>query len=65
MANSGDHRRVPSPDLLIAAAAELANVPIIHYDRDYGRIAVITGQQHIWFVPDGTLAAEPPDTKPA
>jgi hypothetical protein len=56
MAASGDHRRVPPPDLLIAAAAELANVPLVHYDRDYARIATVTAQDHIWFVSDGTLA---------
>lgn len=39
MSASGDHRRVPPPDLLIAATAELANVPLLHYDRDYERIA--------------------------
>ncbi len=60
MAVSGDHRRVPPPDLLIAAAAELANVPMVHYDRDYERIAAITGQAHAWFVPDGALAPDPP-----
>jgi predicted nucleic acid-binding protein len=65
MAESGDHRRVPPPDLLIAAAAELANVPILHYDRDYERIAAITGQEHVWFVPQGAVAADPPGTKPA
>ena len=35
MAATGDHRRVPPADLLIAATAELAKVPIVHYDRDY------------------------------
>ena len=56
MAAGGDHRRVPPPDLLlIAATAELANVPLIHYDRDYARIAAVTGQTHTWFVPDGAL----------
>jgi len=64
MAVSGDHRRVPPPDLLIAAAAELASVPIVHYDRDYERIAAITGQEHTWFVQDGALAADAPSTKP-
>lgn len=39
MSANGDHRRVPPPDLLIAATAELANVPLVHYDRDYERIA--------------------------
>jgi predicted nucleic acid-binding protein len=55
MAASGDHRRVPPPDLLIAATAELANVPLVHYDRDYERIATVTAQEHIWFVSDGAL----------
>ncbi len=39
----------------IAAAAELANVPLIHYDRDYERIAGVTGQRQDWFVADGAL----------
>jgi predicted nucleic acid-binding protein len=53
---AGDHRRVPPADLLIAAAAELASVPVVHYDRDYERIAAVTGQQQRWFVPDGSLS---------
>jgi predicted nucleic acid-binding protein len=56
MAAAGDHRRVPPADLLIAASAELADVPLVHYDRDYERIASVTGQTHAWFVPDGALA---------
>jgi predicted nucleic acid-binding protein len=56
IAAAGDHRRVPPSDLLIAAAAERAQVPLIHYDRNYERIAAVTGQEHVWFVPDGTLA---------
>jgi predicted nucleic acid-binding protein len=55
LAPEGDHRRIPAADLLIAAAAELAAVPLVHYDRDYERIAAVTGQQQSWFVPDGTL----------
>lgn len=56
MAASGDHRRVPPADLLIAATAELANLPLLHYDRDYERIAAVSGQSQRWFVPDGALA---------
>lgn len=56
MAATGDHRRVPPADLLIAATAEAAGVPLVHYDRDYERIAAVTKQPHSWFVPDGTLA---------
>lgn len=53
---SGDHRRVPPVDLLIGAAAEKAGVPLVHYDRDYERIARVSGLQQHWLVPDGTLS---------
>ena len=56
LAGNGDQRSVPLADLLLAAAAEEAAVPLVHYDRDYERIAVVTGLEHDWFVPDGTLA---------
>ena len=56
LSTSGDHRRVPPIDLLIGAAAEQAEVPLIHYDRDYERIARVSNLQAHWFVPDGTLA---------
>ena len=56
LAANGDHRRVPPADLVIAATAELADVPLVHYDRDYERIATVSKQCHSWFVPDGTLA---------
>lgn len=55
---TGDHRRVPPVDLLIAAAAERADVPLIHYDRDYERLARVSALQHRWLVPDGALAAQ-------
>ena len=50
------HRRVPPVDLLIAATAEQAGVPLVHYDRDYERIARVGALTHHWLVPDGTLA---------
>ncbi len=56
LAGSGDHRRVPVADLLLAAAAEEASVPLVHYDRDHEQMAAITGLEHYWFVPDGSLA---------
>jgi predicted nucleic acid-binding protein len=55
---NGDHRRVPPIDLLIGAAAERADVPLVHYDRDYERLARVSALQHRWFVPDGALAGE-------
>lgn len=57
LADNGDHRRVPPVDLLIAATAERAGVPLVHYDRDYERIARVSVLQHSWLVPDGALAA--------
>jgi predicted nucleic acid-binding protein len=55
---NGEHRRVPPVDLLIGAAAEGADVPLVHYDRDYERLARVSGLKHHWLVPDGALAAE-------
>lgn len=56
LAASGDHRRVPSADLLLGGAAEESDVTLVHYDRDYERIASATGLRHQWLVPDGALA---------
>lgn len=55
LASNGDHRRVPPADLLLAAAARHSEVELIHYDRDYDRIAAAVDLHHRWFVPDGTL----------
>ena len=38
------HRRVKLPDLLVAAAAESADLPVCHYDADFDVIAEVTGQ---------------------
>jgi predicted nucleic acid-binding protein len=56
LAVSGDHRRVPPVDLLIGCSAEAAGVPLVHYDRDYERIARVSALKHHWLLPDGTLA---------
>lgn len=47
------HRSVKLPDLLIAATAERHGVTMLHYDRDYDRIAEVTGQPTEWVVPPG------------
>lgn len=55
-AQGGAHQRqVAHPDLLIAAAAELAGIPVLHYDEDYDRIAAVTGQDARWVRPRGSL----------
>lgn len=55
LAAGGTHRSVPPADLLMAAAAEGAGVELVHYDRDYERIAAVTDLRASWLVPDGTL----------
>ena len=49
------HRSVPIPDLLIAAAAELAELPVMHYDRHFEVIAEVTGQPVRAIAPLGSL----------
>lgn len=44
LAERGQHRAPPVPDLLIAAAAELNGLTLLHLDKDFDVIAGITGQ---------------------
>ena len=44
LAQRGQHRAAAVPDLLIAATAELADLTILHLDKDFELIAAITGQ---------------------
>jgi predicted nucleic acid-binding protein len=44
-----------TPDLLIAACAESAELTVLHYDADYERIAEVTGQPVRWVVPRGSV----------
>jgi len=54
LALRGRHR-VPLPDLIVAAVAEQAGMVLLHYDRDFDRIAAVTGQAVEWVVPRGTV----------
>ena len=49
------HRQVTLPDLLVAAAAERAEIPVLHYDRDFELIASVTGQPVRAIAPLGSL----------
>jgi len=49
------HHRVAIPDLIIAAVAELTGAVVWHYDRDFERIAAITGQEVAWIADPGSL----------
>jgi len=55
MAASGVHRGAKPVDHVIAAAAELAGLAVLHYDDDFERIAQVTGQTVTWVAPRGTL----------
>jgi predicted nucleic acid-binding protein len=54
LARRGQHRAVRLPDLLVAAIAEQSNLVVLHYDRDFDRVAAVTGQVCEWVVPPGT-----------
>ena len=44
LAVRGQHRAPSIPDLLIAATAELAELTVLHFDKDFELIATLTGQ---------------------
>ena len=48
LADRGQHRAPAVPDLVIAAAAELAGLTVLHSDKDFDLIASITGQPAEW-----------------
>lgn len=45
------HRSVAPTDLLVAAAAIEAELPLLHRDRDFEAIAAVTGQPQRWVGP--------------
>jgi len=49
------HRQVAFQDLLVAAAAERAEIPVLHYDRHFELIAEVTGQEVRAIAPLGSL----------
>ena len=44
LADRGQHRAPSLPNLIIAVAAELAGLTVLHLDKDFDLIAEITGQ---------------------
>jgi predicted nucleic acid-binding protein len=47
----GHQRSVRLVDLIVAAVAERYGYPVAHVDRDYDRIASLTGQPVRWVAP--------------
>ncbi|MCY4630601.1 MAG: PIN domain nuclease [bacterium] len=54
LAGTGRHR-LPITDLLIAAVAEVNDLVVLHYDKDFDTIAGVTGQRTEWIAPRGSL----------
>ncbi len=44
LADRGHHRAASIPDLLVAAIAELAQLTVLHVDKDFDLISQVTGQ---------------------
>jgi len=44
LAERSQHRAPSIPDLIIAAAAELAGLTVLHLDKDFELIAAVSGQ---------------------
>jgi predicted nucleic acid-binding protein len=44
LAERGQHRAASIPDLLVAAGAEIAQLTVLHLDKDFDLIAEVTGQ---------------------
>lgn len=45
LADRGQHRAPSIPDLIVAAAAELGHLTVLHVDKDFDLIADVTGQR--------------------
>lgn len=48
LADRGLHRGPSIPDLLIAATAELAGLSVLHFDKDFDTIAMVTALSATW-----------------
>lgn len=55
LADAGKHRHVGLVDCVIAASAMQAGISVLHYDRDFDRIAEVTALEAEWVAPAGSL----------
>jgi hypothetical protein len=55
MTGRGTHRSAGAVDLLIAAAAELHALVLLHYNRDFELVGEVTGQRTQWLAYAGSL----------
>jgi hypothetical protein len=56
LTRQSQHRTAQASDLLTAACAELNELTVLHYDKDYDAIAQVTRQPTMWVVPAGSVA---------
>lgn len=54
LTTTAQHRGLSLVDALVAATAERVGLSVLHYDRDFEKIARVTGQEHTWVVPRGS-----------
>lgn len=45
LAKKGQHRAPSIPDLLVAATAQLCDLSVLHFDKDFDLISKVTGQR--------------------
>lgn len=50
------HRSAGAVDLLVAAAAELHRLALLHYDHDFHQVSLVTGQPVAWLAPPGSIS---------
>jgi predicted nucleic acid-binding protein len=55
LTDRGTHRSASAVDLLVAATAELSQLTLLHYDRDYDQIAFATRQLCTWLAEPGSM----------
>jgi hypothetical protein len=55
LTDRGAHRSAGTVDLLVAAAAELHGLTLLHYDTDFLQIAAATGQRLRWVADPGSM----------
>jgi len=52
---SAGSQRLPVVDYLVAAGAQELGAAVLHYDRDYDRLAEVMEFESVWLAPAGSL----------
>lgn len=53
--NNGKVRAAGPADILTAACAIVCDAGVLHYDADFEAIGAVSGLEHIWVAPRGSL----------